>query len=150
MDLGFLQSSSSALSCSPQFSPFFSGPVHLRSLSYHRAGIPRRRCHAFRFRVRSSSSPEWSDWQRLSQSIQRGSHRFWSKCGDSLKKETGFDVEEAGAKARELAGKVMERVMMYDDEITRLRTELLPAFLQWNRWERWKVILNCRKILLSC
>lgn len=67
-----------------------------------------------------------------------------------MKKETGFDVEEAGAKARELAGKVMERVMMYDDEITRLRTELLPAFLQWNRWERWKVILNCRKILLSC
>ncbi|KAK4746081.1 hypothetical protein SAY87_012393 [Trapa incisa] len=142
MDLGLLQSSTSALPCSPRVPPFYSGPVRLRPPSYHRAGIPRRRRRTFRFRARSSSSPEWSDWQRLSQSIQRGSQRFLSKCGESLKKDTGYDVEEAGAKARELVGKVMERVRVDDEELTRLRTELVPAFLQWNRWGRWKDVKN--------
>ncbi|PKI65540.1 hypothetical protein CRG98_014040, partial [Punica granatum] len=56
--------------------------------------------------------------------------------------ETGLDVDEANTKARELAGRVTERVMVDEAELTRFRTELLPAFLQWNRWERWKDVKN--------
>lgn len=67
-----------------------------------------------------------------------------------MKKETGFDVEEASAKARELAGKVMERVRVEEAGFNRLKTELVPAFLQWNRWERWKVMHNCCKFLCPC
>ncbi|OWM81080.1 ATP-dependent zinc metalloprotease FTSH 12, chloroplastic [Punica granatum] len=142
MDLAFLQSSGSPLSSSPQLSQSFPTPVRFLSPSHRRAGITRRRRHTFSFRVRSSSSPDWSDWQRLSQSIQRGSERFWSKCRDSLKMETGLDVDEANTKARELAGRVTERAKVDEAELTRFRTELLPAFLQWNRWERWKDVKN--------
>lgn len=58
-----------------------------------------------------------------------------------MKKETGFDLNEAIMKVDELVDRVKDGVKKGDDELTRFRTELLPQFVEWNRWERWKVML---------
>lgn len=58
-----------------------------------------------------------------------------------MKKETGFDLNEATMKVDELVDRVKDGVKKCDDELTRFRTELLPQFVEWNRWERWKVML---------
>lgn len=58
-----------------------------------------------------------------------------------MKKETGFDLNEAIMKVDELVDRFKDGVKKGDDELTRFRTELLPQFVEWNRWERWKVML---------
>lgn len=72
--------------------------------------------------------------------MRRGSERFWAKLSETVGKETGFDLEDANVKVGELAGRVREGVGKGRDNLERLRTDLVPAFLNWNRWERWKVI----------
>ena len=64
--------------------------------------------------------------------------RFVSNFGEILKKETGFDVEGASIKAKGLVSKGREAV-------DRFRLELVPEFVQWNKWDNWKVFLS-----LSC
>lgn len=59
--------------------------------------------------------------------------------GESVKKETGFDVEAANVKARELVQRVLDELKKGQSELTRLRTEFVPAFVDWNQWENWKV-----------
>lgn len=85
------------------------------------------------FRVHSSADQNDSPWLRLSDSIRRGSNRFSQKFGDSLKKETGFDVDVVNARAKELANKAHTQ---FDE----FRTLVLPHFIQWNKWDRWKDI----------
>lgn len=99
--------------------------------------LPTRR----RLKIRASSSsanPSGSgsnafSWLRL------GSQKFWSKFGESVKKETGFDLDEANVKVGQLVGRVNQGLRKGEGEFNRLRTELLPEFVSWNRWDRWKV-----------
>lgn len=132
MELAFLPSTKPLLSPPPL--PFLLPPRRSR------------RRHPFRVCASSSPGPPFGlPWQRLSRSIQRGSDRFWLNFGAAVKKETGFDVGDANARLRELAASVKERTKLSEAAVARLRSELLPAFLDWNRWERWKVMLEiCR------
>ncbi|KAL6206120.1 hypothetical protein ACLB2K_023369 [Fragaria x ananassa] len=86
------------------------------------------------FRVRASANPNGSDgfsWVSLTRSIRRGSEQFWSSFGDSLKKETGFDLKEVNVKVGECLGQA-------GAELERFKTELVPEFVSWNRLEHWK------------
>ncbi|KAK1387918.1 ATP-dependent zinc metalloprotease FTSH 12, chloroplastic [Heracleum sosnowskyi] len=74
------------------------------------------------FRVHSSAD---SPWRRL----RRGSNRFFDKFRESVKKQTGFDVEVFG-RAKEVG----------QAEFDSFRTRVLPHFIHWNRWDRWKDI----------
>lgn len=83
----------------------------------------------------SSSEPDGFSWLRLSQSIRRGSQRFFENLGESVKKETGFDfklVDEYSGKARDSARELQEKM-------ERVNSELVPQFISWNKWESWKV-----------
>ncbi|KAF3946426.1 hypothetical protein CMV_027302 [Castanea mollissima] len=94
------------------------------------------------FRVLAFANPNGSDgfsWLRLTQSVRRGSEQLWSKLGESAKKETGFDLEDANVKVGEFVGRAKEGVSKGQGELERFRTELVPEFVSWNRWERWKV-----------
>lgn len=70
-----------------------------------------------------------------------GSERFLSKLGYSVKRETGFDLNEANVKVGEFVGRVKDGVKKGEDELTHFRTELLPQFMDWNRWDHWKVMI---------
>lgn len=50
-----------------------------------------------------------------------------------MKKETGFDFD-----SRELVGRVVEVVNTGKGMVDRFRFEIVPAFVDWNRWENWK------------
>ncbi|PPD82880.1 hypothetical protein GOBAR_DD20188 [Gossypium barbadense] len=97
-----------------------------------------------RLNIRASSSsanPSGSgsnafSWLRL------GSQKFWFKFGESVKKETGFDLDEANVRVGELVGRVNQGLRKGEGEFNRLRTELLPEFVSWNRWDRWKDLKN--------
>ncbi|KAL0363049.1 UNVERIFIED_CONTAM: ATP-dependent zinc metalloprotease FTSH 12, chloroplastic [Sesamum calycinum] len=90
----------------------------------------------------SSSGPEGFSWLRLSQSIRRGSQRFFENLGESLKKETGFNLEDAMARVDEISGRASDSVRKAQDAVERVNSELLPQFVSWNKWERWKDIKN--------
>ncbi|KAK2654349.1 hypothetical protein Ddye_014205 [Dipteronia dyeriana] len=108
----------------------------------HRPRISRPRLI---FRVCSSANPDGSggfSWQSLGRSVRVGSERLWSKMGESVKKETGFDFDEANVKVNELVGRVKGELKKGESELTRFRTELVPAFVEWNRWELWKDVKN--------
>ena len=64
-----------------------------------------------------------------------------------MKKETGFDLEDANVKVGEFVGRAKEGVSKGRGELERFRTELVPEFVSWNRWERWKVILHFETLL---
>ncbi|XP_020574071.1 ATP-dependent zinc metalloprotease FTSH 12, chloroplastic [Phalaenopsis equestris] len=72
-------------------------------------------------------------WDRVSWSVKVGSERFWSKFKGILKKETGLDPD--GGK---LLGGFAEALYKGRMEVDRFRLEMLPAFVDWNRWENWK------------
>lgn len=57
-----------------------------------------------------------------------------SNLGEILKKETGFDLEDANIKARGLINRGREAV-------DRFRLELVPEFVEWNKWDKWKVFI---------
>ena len=61
------------------------------------------------------------------------------KLGESVKKETGFDVEGGNVKVGEFVERIKGDIKKGDAALTRFRTELLTDFVDWNRWERWKV-----------
>lgn len=104
------------------------------------------------FRVYASQSSNGSSsnngggfsfsWLRLTQSLRLGVERI----GESVKKETGFDSEEAGARVDEYVGRVKDSVKKGQGELTRFRTETVPSFIDWNKWEHWKV--SCSSSLL--
>lgn len=86
----------------------------------------------------NSNGPDRFSWQSLTRSIRRGSERFWSDFGESVKKETGFDLKEANVTVGDFVGRVGDGLKKGGTELERFRTELLPEFVSWNRWERWK------------
>ncbi|KAM3684126.1 hypothetical protein ACB098_11G020700 [Castanea mollissima] len=126
--------SSASLTQNSQALILFKLPKNPRSKNSH---------HRPNFRVLASANPNGSDgfsWLRLTQSVRRGSERLWSKLGESVKKETGFDLEDANVKVGELVGRAQEGVSKGRGELERFRTELVPEFVSWNQWERWKDI----------
>ncbi|XP_050107174.1 ATP-dependent zinc metalloprotease FTSH 12, chloroplastic-like isoform X2 [Malus sylvestris] len=105
----------------------------------HRPKISRQRPV---FRVMASASSNGSDgfsWLSLSRSIRRGSERFWFDFGEWVK-ETGFDLKEVNVIVGEYLELVGDRLKKGGIELERFRTELLPEFVSWNQWERWKII----------
>ena len=97
-------------------------------------------CKKSKFRASASLNPGGFSWNDIVQSFQNGSKRFWLKFGDVVKKETGFDLEDANRKVVEFVEKIKDEANKIGAELERLRTEGVPAFVSWNRWERWKVI----------
>ncbi|RDY07466.1 ATP-dependent zinc metalloprotease FTSH 12, chloroplastic, partial [Mucuna pruriens] len=81
-----------------------------------------------RFRISATAEPDGSSW---SQSLRRGSRRFWVKFGEMMKRETGFDFGDGSEK------KIGEFVS--GDELRMFGTQWVSQFVDWNRWERWKV-----------
>ncbi|CAK9174997.1 unnamed protein product [Ilex paraguariensis] len=97
------------------------------------------------FRASASANPSGSDgfsWLHLSQSIRRGSGRFLDKLSESVKKETGFDFEEANVRLAELVGRARDSAKKCQTEFGRFKSELLPEFINWNTWDRWKDVKN--------
>ena len=108
--------------------------------------LPKRRPKISRqrpvFRVLAAANPNGSDgfsWQSLSRSLKQGSVRFWSSLSESVKKETGFDLEETNNRVAEFAGRVREGAEVSGSELERFRASVLDEFVNWNKWERWKV-----------
>ncbi|TKY68583.1 ATP-dependent zinc metalloprotease FTSH 12 [Spatholobus suberectus] len=99
-----------------------------RNSSVFALTAPRGR-RKLRFRVSATAEPDGPSW---SQSLRRGSRRFWVKFGEMVKKETGLDFEGGGVK------KVGEFVS--GDELRRFGTRWASQFVDWNNWERWKNI----------
>lgn len=96
------------------------------------------------FRIYSSANPNGSDglsWPSLTRAFRLGSERFLLKLRESVKRETGFHLEGVNVKMGEFAELVKDQAKKGEAELNRFRAELLPEFLKWNRWERWKVIL---------
>ncbi|XP_071730321.1 ATP-dependent zinc metalloprotease FTSH 12, chloroplastic-like [Rutidosis leptorrhynchoides] len=87
------------------------------------------------FRVKASDDPNGSEdvsgWTRFSQSIRRNSEALLQNFGDSLKKETGVDIQEANVKISGFVGE-------FQDSFLKSRIE----FLNWNQWPQWKDINN--------
>lgn len=97
-------------------------------------------CKKSKFRASASLNPGGFSWNDIVQSFQNGSKRFWLKFGDVVKKETGFDLEDANRKVVEFVEQVRDEGNKSRDEFERFRNVGIPAFVNWNRWERWKVI----------
>ncbi|PNT17049.1 hypothetical protein POPTR_010G171300v4 [Populus trichocarpa] len=97
------------------------------------------------FRIYSSANGNGSDgfsWPILTRSVRLGTERFLLKLGESVKKETGFDVEGGNVKVGEFVERIKGDIKKGDAALTRFRTELLTDFVDWNRWERWKDLKN--------
>ncbi|KAL1205616.1 ATP-dependent zinc metalloprotease FTSH 12 [Cardamine amara subsp. amara] len=103
-----------------------------------------------RFRVYASESSSGSSsnndggfsWVRFTQSLRVGAERIGEKIGASVKKETGFDSEEASTRVDEYVSRVKDSVQKSQHELTRFKTEIVPSFIDWNKWEHWKDIKN--------
>uniref|UniRef100_A0A1J3ISD5 ATP-dependent zinc metalloprotease FTSH 12, chloroplastic n=1 Tax=Noccaea caerulescens TaxID=107243 RepID=A0A1J3ISD5_NOCCA len=102
------------------------------------------------FRVYASESTSGSSsnndggfsWVRLTQSLRIFVERIGEKIGETVKKETGFDSEDANARVDEFVGRVKDSVQKGEHEFTRFKTETVPSFIDWNKWEHWKDIRN--------
>uniref|UniRef100_A0A6M2FC27 AAA+ ATPase domain-containing protein n=1 Tax=Populus davidiana TaxID=266767 RepID=A0A6M2FC27_9ROSI len=97
------------------------------------------------FRIHSSANANGSDgfsWSSLTRSVRLGTERFLLKLGESVKKETGFDVEGGNVKVGEFVERIKGDIKKGDAALTRFRTGLLTDFVDWNRWERWKDFKN--------
>lgn len=71
--------------------------------------------------------------------MRRGSDRFLASFGEYLKKETGLDLEQANVKAGELLDVARGAAEKGRAVVDRFRLELVPVFIEWNKWEYWKV-----------
>ncbi|KAK9152476.1 hypothetical protein Syun_010785 [Stephania yunnanensis] len=93
------------------------------------------------FRISASvngNGSEDSPWSRISRSVRRSLGDF----GELVKKETGFDSEGVNVKVGEVVGRLKGFGEKGEGAFDRVRFELVPAFADWNRWERWKDIKN--------
>ncbi|CAL1391310.1 unnamed protein product [Linum trigynum] len=93
--------------------------------------------------IRSSSSGNANgsggfSWRDVSESLRRGSEKLMLKFSESVKEETAFDFGRVNAEAGELLERAKVEVSKGEAELTRFRTVVLPEFLDWNSWERWK------------
>nr|DAD43966.1 TPA_asm: hypothetical protein HUJ06_002196 [Nelumbo nucifera] len=97
--------------------------------------------------VRASASgnengSESFSWSRVRHSIRRGSERVLSNFGELVKKETGFDLEDANEKVVGLLGQVRDTAKKGEIVFDRFKFEWVPKFIDWNKWERWKDVKN--------
>ncbi|KAK9991410.1 hypothetical protein SO802_026395 [Lithocarpus litseifolius] len=98
--------------------------------------------HRPNFRVLAFANPNGSDGfslLSLTRSVRCGLEQLWSKLGESRKKETGFCLEDANVKVGEFAWPAKEGVSKGQGELEWFRTKLVPKFVSWNQWERWKL-----------
>lgn len=56
-----------------------------------------------------------------------------------MKKETWFDLEGVNVEVKGFAGRVREVAKKGQTEFESFKTQLLPEFIDWNKWDRWKV-----------
>ncbi|GMH10683.1 hypothetical protein Nepgr_012524 [Nepenthes gracilis] len=89
---------------------------------------------------RNSNGSDGFSWARLAHSIRRGSDRFMTKLGESVKKETGIDFEDADKRMVRLSLRVQDAAKKCEFEFNRFRFELVPEFINWNKWDYWKDI----------
>lgn len=94
------------------------------------------------FASSNPNGPGGFSWLSLSQSIRRASERFLSKFGDSVKKETGFDLEDVNVGVSGFVDQIQEMAKNGDTQFNRFRSELVPEFINWNKWDRWKDVKN--------
>ncbi|CAI9787839.1 unnamed protein product [Fraxinus pennsylvanica] len=92
--------------------------------------------------INPGGPPEGFSWVPFSQSIRSGSQRFLEKLGESVKKETGFDLNSAKDRVNELSGWMQDSIQKSRDGMERVNSELVPQFINWNKWERWKDVKN--------
>ncbi|RZS23945.1 hypothetical protein BHM03_00056953 [Ensete ventricosum] len=93
------------------------------------------------FRASSSSAGDGSvsfTWENFYESLRRGSARFTLSFREHLKKETGFDLESANATAAELVERTRDAAKKGRAAVDQFRSEWLPEFWEWNKWENWK------------
>ncbi|KAI3755978.1 hypothetical protein L1987_55789 [Smallanthus sonchifolius] len=87
------------------------------------------------FRVSASVNPDGpedgSPWTRFSQSVRRNSEVLLNYFGDSLKKETGVDLQDASAKISGFVGG-------FQDSVSKSQIQ----FKNWNEWQNWKDVNN--------
>ncbi|KAI3804695.1 hypothetical protein L1987_26433 [Smallanthus sonchifolius] len=87
------------------------------------------------FRVSASVNPDGpedgSPWTRFSRSIRRNSEVLLNYFGDSLKKETGVDLQDASAKLSGFVGGIQDSV-----------SKAQIQFKNWNEWQNWKDVNN--------
>ncbi|RWV81281.1 hypothetical protein GW17_00057314 [Ensete ventricosum] len=145
--MGSFVARSPPISPSPSPSPTF--PT-ARSLLFLRPFPPpspthRRGRRRFRrmtvFRASSSSAGDGSvsfTWENFYESLRRGSARFTLSFREHLKKETGFDLESANATAAELVERTRDAAKKGRAAVDQFRSEWLPEFWEWNKWENWK------------
>ncbi|OIT02393.1 PREDICTED: ATP-dependent zinc metalloprotease FTSH 12, chloroplastic [Nicotiana attenuata] len=88
----------------------------------------------------NNNNPEGFSWLRLSQSIRRGSELFVKQLGDSVKKETGFDFDDAKNIVAEFSGRAVDSAKKGQIHLQHFKSELFPDFLNWNKFESWKDI----------
>lgn len=110
----------------------------------------------------NTNESEGFSWPSFTRAIRRGSERLLSKFSESVRKETGFDVEDANVRITGFLARVKEAGQKGEVELNRFRSELVPEFVEWNRWDRWKDIKNWERkrvgaliiyifvVLLSC
>ncbi|CAM8882511.1 unnamed protein product [Rhodiola kirilowii] len=121
---------------SPTFVPFKSLPP--KSTFFRRRQSPRRR-HLLVVSASQNPNPDAFSWPNLSNSLRRGSERVLTKFTESVKRETGFDVQNAFGEAVEAGASAWRKV---EDELERFRDEVVPGVIQWNDLQRWKDVKN--------
>ncbi|KAH0454294.1 hypothetical protein IEQ34_016218 [Dendrobium chrysotoxum] len=110
----------------------------LPAVPARRRRLCRSKGNIYSFRATAFGNEDGSGdfwWDRVARSVKVGSERFWSKFAESLKKETGFDSD-----AGKLVGGVVEAVNEGRKAVDWFRLEMLPAFVDWNRWKNWKEV----------
>ncbi|GFQ08519.1 ATP-dependent zinc metalloprotease ftsh 12 chloroplastic [Phtheirospermum japonicum] len=125
---------------------FLQRRTHLQHLSYrnHRPKLSRQKRSIISASSSSpsSSGPQGFSWPHILQSIRRGSQRFFENLGDSVKKETGINLEDVKDKVDEFSGEARNSAREAKENFERVNSEMLPQFVSWNKWERWKDIKN--------
>ncbi|KAK4439554.1 ATP-dependent zinc metalloprotease FTSH 12, chloroplastic [Sesamum alatum] len=143
MEISMLQCRQTPLHVSSE-NLFLIRRINLSSLPYrnYRPKLSRQKRFIIAASSASSGGPEGFSWLRLSQSIRRGSQRFFENLGESLKKETGFNLDDAMVRVDEISDRARDSARKAQDAVERVNSELLPQFVSWNKWERWKDIKN--------
>lgn len=59
-----------------------------------------------------------------------------------MKKETGFDFDDAKNTVAEFSGRAVDSAKKGQIQLQRFKSELFPEFLNWNKFESWKVNLS--------
>jgi hypothetical protein len=95
-----------------------------------------------KLRASSTADSNGADGSSWSQSLERASKRFLLKFGDMVKKEIGVDLGDGVVKAGEFVDGVKKNVG------NEFQTLSLSEFVEWNRFEHWKVT-NSNQLLCN-